>query len=156
MPPVARDNPYGSFNFRVTVDKIGGGNAESIAAGFQEISGLGMEVSVAEYRNGNEKRNHTRKMNGLLKASDLTLKRGVIGRDDIFRWLDEVARGVQDAVRPSMTIQLMDEAGKAPVMTWKLINVRPMKYTGVTMNAKTGTDVAMEELVLSYERLELE
>jgi len=156
MPPVPRDNPYGSFNFRVTVDKIGGGNAESIAAGFQEISGLGMEVSVAEYRNGNEKSNHVRKMNGLLKASDVTLKRGVIGRDDIFRWLEEVAKGLQAAVRPSMTIQLMDEAGKAPVMTWKLINVRPMKYTGATLNAKTGTDVAMEELVLSYERLELE
>jgi phage tail-like protein len=49
----------------------------------------------------------------------------------------------------------MDEAHTGPVMTWKLTNARPMKYTGATLNAK-GTDVAMEELVLSCEKIEVE
>jgi hypothetical protein len=47
---VERDNPYGAFNFRVTVDRFG--DPKATPAGFQEISGLGMEVAIAEYRNG--------------------------------------------------------------------------------------------------------
>lgn len=151
---VARDNPYGAFNFRVTVDRIGGGNADSIPAGFQEISGISMEVAVAEYRNGNERENHPRKINGLAKYSDVTLKRGAIGQKDLADWLRLTAEGDQ-SVRTTVTIELMDEARTGPVMTWKLTNARPMKYTGVTLNAKTSTDVGMEELVLSCEKVEL-
>ncbi len=150
---VPRDNPYGNFNFRVTVDRFGDPN--SVRAGFQEVSGLGLEVTVAEYRNGNEPENHTRKMNGIYKASDVTLKRGVIGVTDFFDWIKAVRDGDQ-AQRRSVTIELMDEAHSGPVMTWKLTNARPMKYTAVTLNAKGGTDVAIEELVLSCEKLDAE
>ena len=38
-----------------------------------------MEVTVAEYRNGNDTENSVRKITGLNKATDVTLKRGVIG-----------------------------------------------------------------------------
>jgi hypothetical protein len=41
-------------------------------------------------------------------------------------------------------------------MTWRLMNARPIKYTGPTLNAKGGTDVAMEELVLACESLSVE
>jgi phage tail-like protein len=152
---VQRDNPYGAFNFQVTVDRIGGGNPASIAAGFQEISGLGTEITIAEYRNGNELENHVRKMNGIYKASDVTLKRGVIGSTDFFAWIRDTRDGAQN-VRSSVTIELMDEAHTQPVMTWKLSNARPMKYTGATLNAKTGTDVAIEELVLACEKLDVQ
>ncbi|MGH7862581.1 MAG: phage tail protein, partial [Candidatus Dormibacteraceae bacterium] len=91
---VPRDNPYGAFNFRVTADPFG--DASSVRAGFQEISGLGLEVTVAEYRNGNEAENHVRKMNGIYKASDVTLKRGVIGVVDFFTWVQAVRDGDQD------------------------------------------------------------
>src|SRR5687768_13616660 len=133
---VQRDNPYGAFNFRITVDRIGGGDAQSIAAGFQEISGLGMEVGIAEYRNGNEVQNRTRKLNGLYKVSDVTLKRGVIGLTDFYQWLRDTGDGDQN-VRSSVTIELMDESHSQAVMTWRLTNARPMKYTGATLNAKT-------------------
>jgi phage tail-like protein len=150
-----RDNPYGAFNFRVTVDRIGGGNPASIAAGFQECSGINMEVTVAEYRNGNEAENHVRKMNGLYKVGDVTLKRGIIGVTDFFAWIKDVRDGSQ-AVRSTVTIELMDEAHSGVVMAWKLTNARPTKYTGPTLNAKTGTDVAMEELVLACEKIDIE
>ena len=150
---VQRDNPYGAFNFRVTADRFGA--ADSVQAGFQEISGLGMEVTVAEYRNGNEMENHVRKMNGIYKASDVTLKRGVIGYTSFFDWIKAVGDGAQNA-RSTVTIELMDEARTGPVLTWKLTNARPMKYTGATLNAKGGTDVAIEELVLSVEKIEVE
>ena len=153
---VQRDNPYGAFNFQVTVDRIGGGDASAVAAGFQEVSGLGTEVTIAEYRNGNEKENHVRKMNGLYKTSDITLKRGVIGVTDFFAWIRDTRGGVQAVPPVSLKIELLDEAHTATVMTWKLTAARPMKYTGATLNAKTGTDVAIEELVLACEKLDVE
>lgn len=152
---VPRDNPYGGFNFRITVDRIGAGNPASVAAGFQEVSGLGMEVTVAEYRNGNEPQNYVRKLNGITKANDVTLKRGVIGVTDFYTWIRDVRDGNQ-AVRSTVTIELMDEARGGPVMSWKLTNARPTKYTAPTLNAKGGTDAAIEELVLACEKIDIE
>jgi phage tail-like protein len=150
---VERDNPYGAFNFRVTVDRFGDPNGTP--AGFQEISGLGMEVAIAEYRNGNEAENYVRKMYGMPKASDVTLKRGVIGQMAFFEWIKEIADGDQ-AARRTVTIELMDEAHAGPVMTWTLYSAWPMKYTPPTLNAKGGTDVAIEELVLACEQVKVE
>jgi hypothetical protein len=42
------------------------------------------------------------------------------------------------------------------VQKWVLQGCKPMKYTGPTLAGKGGTDVAMEELVLSVEGLEIE
>ena len=149
---VERSTPYNAFNFRVTVDRFG--DANSFQAGFQEVSGLGNEITLAEYRNGNELENHVRKIPAMNKASDVTLKRGVIGSLNIFAWVKETREGSQ-SVRRLVTIELMDEAHTAPVMTWELTNAVPMKYTGPTLNAKGGTDVAIEELVLACEKIEV-
>jgi len=146
-----RDRPYVQFNFLVD---LGTGNTEGPTAGFQEVSGIGMEVTVSEYRNGNEKENSVRKITGLNKASDVTLKRGVIGSLDLYRWLDEIRSGSQNSLR-NVTIQLQSEDHTKVVQTWKLMRARIIKHTSGPFNAK-GTDVAMEELVLAYERLEME
>ena len=148
-----RENPYNAFNFLVESDGELG-DAEKFQGGFQEVSGLGEEIAVAEYRNGNEKENHPRKIMGLAKAGDVTLKRGVIGATSFFDWLKIVREGDQEAGR-TVSIRLLDEAREGPVMTWILTNARPMKYTGPTLNAKGG-DVAMEELVLSCEKIVVE
>jgi phage tail-like protein len=150
---VQRDNPYGAFNYRVTAERFG--DAGTIRAGFQEITGLGMEVTIAEYRNGNELENHVRKMNGMYKVPDVTLKRGLIGVLDFFNWIRDTRDGAQN-VFATVKIELLDEAHTGTVMTWILTNARPMKYTGPSLNAKTGTDVAMEELVLSCENIVVE
>ncbi|MBC8076371.1 MAG: phage tail protein [Chloroflexales bacterium] len=146
MPAVERENPYSQFNF--TVD-LGAG----IRAGFQEVSGIGMEVAVAEYRNGNDPTNNVRKVTGLNKASDVTMKRGAIGVLDLYGWLDEIRNGTNNGIR-NVTVNLMSEnrTTPTPVMTWRLRNARIIKYTSGPFNAK-GNDVAMEELVLSYEQM---
>jgi phage tail-like protein len=150
---VDRNNPYGNFNFRVTATRFGG--AETVTAGFQEVSGLGIESTIAEYRNGNDPENHVRKIHGVYKVTDVTLKRGVIGNLSFFQWLKETREGAQN-VLDQVTIELMAEDHTGPVMTWRLLNAQPMKYTGPTLNAKGGTDVAMEELVLACESLTVE
>ncbi len=146
-----RDRPYVQFNFLVN---LGDGVTDGPQAGFQEISGIGMEVTVAEYRNGNEKENSVRKVTGMNKSTDVTLKRGVIGSLNLYAWLNEIRNGNQAALR-TITVQLMAEDHTAPVMTWTLLRARIIKYTCGPLNAK-GTDVAMEEMVLAYERLEME
>ena len=148
---VVRDRPYVQFNFHVN---LGDGVTNTPQAGFQEVSGIGMEVTVSEYRNGNEKENSVRKITGLNKASDVTLKRGVISSLDLYRWLDEIRSGSQNSLR-NVTIQLQSEDHTKVVQTWKLMRARIIKHTSGPFNAK-GTDVAMEELVLAYERLEME
>lgn len=147
-----RDRPYVQFNF--LVDLGGGGGTDGYDAGFQEISNIGMEVTVAEYRNGNEKENAVRKITGLNKATDVTMKRGVIGSLTLYSWLNDIRNGNQNALR-NVVIQLQNEDHTAVVQTWKLIRARIIKHVSGPLNAK-GTDVALEELTLSYERLEME
>src|SRR5438876_1834671 len=148
--PAKRERPYAQFNFLVDL----GGGTDGVDAGFQEVSNLGMEVTVAEYRNGNEKENSVRKITGLNKATDVTLKRGVIGSLNLYQWLNEIRNGNQNAYR-TVTVQLQNEDHTAVVQTWKLLRARIIKDIHGPFNAK-GTEVLMEELTLSYERLEME
>jgi phage tail-like protein len=146
-----RERPYSQFNFLVD---LGNGTGTDVAqAGFQEVSGLGMEITVAEYRAGNDKDNTPRKITGTYKVPDITLKRGVIGSLDLYEWLDSVRNGSQTALR-TVTVQLQNEEHSSVVQSWKLSNARPIKYTGPSLTGK-GTDVAVEELVLACERIEL-
>jgi phage tail-like protein len=148
---VKRERPYVQFNFLVD---LGNGTTDGADAGFQEISGIGMEVTVAEYRNGNEKENSVRKITGLNKSTDVTLKRGVIGSLNLYQWLDQIRNGDQGSLR-NVVIQLQNEDHTSVVQEWKLMRARIIKHTSGPLNAK-GTDVAMEELVLAYERLEMQ
>ena len=148
---VLRDRPYVQFNFLVD---LGTGNTDGPEAGFQECSNIGMEVTVAEYRNGNEKENSVRKITGMNKSTDVTLKRGVIGSLNLYQWLNQIRNGDQGALR-TVTIHLQNEDHTAVVQTWKLLRACITKHVSGPLNAK-GTDVAMEELTLAYERLEME
>ena len=148
---VLRERPYVQFNFLVD---LGTGNTDGPEAGFQEVSGIGMEVTVSEYRTGNARENSVMKITGMNKSTDVTLKRGVIGSLNLYQWLHDIRNGNQNALR-TVTVQMQNEDHSAVVLTWKLMRARIIKHTSGPLNAKGG-DVAMEELVLAYERLEME
>jgi phage tail-like protein len=150
--PVFRDNPYSAFNYVVALGgQQGDGSEGSVIGGFSDVSGLGVEVSYAEYRNGNEKFNTVRKVPNTHKLDDVTLKRGLVGSDDLFSWLKTVRDGTADP--RNITITLLDEA-RQPVATWSLRNAQPKKWTGPALAAKGGGEVAMEELSLVHEGIE--
>ena len=150
--PTFRDNPYGAFNFIVALrGRTGDGAEGSIIGGFSDVSGLGMDLNYSEYRNGNEKFNTVRKIPNTVKNDDVTLKRGAVGSDDLFLWLKGVRDGTADP--RTVTITLLDEARNA-VATWSLRNAQPKKWTGPTLAAKGGGEVAMEELSLVHEGIE--
>jgi phage tail-like protein len=145
---IIRDTPYGAFNFQVDL-------GDGLAGGFSDVSGLVTEMTVAEYRNGNDPENHVHKYPGAHKVGDVSLKRGLIGKDELFAWMKETRTEGYRAKR-NVTVSLLDEARSAVVATWKLTGAFPLKYTGPTLAGKGGGDVAMEELVLSCEGYELE
>ncbi len=146
-----RNRPYSQFNFLVD---LGNGTTDGPQAGFQEVSGIGSEVTVAEYRAGNSNENSVMKINGLVKASDVTFKRGVIGSTDLYDWLDQIRSGDQNSLR-DLTISLQNEEHTGVAMTWRLLRARITKYTAGPFNAK-GNEVAMEELTIACERMQAE
>lgn len=148
-----RDVPYGSFNFLVDFST---GDTASVLAGFQEVTGMNIEVTSAEYRNGNSPVNHSIKVNGVYKVGDVTFKRGLMGSLDLYNWIDALRTGDHKSTLRTVHVYLQDEAHQGPVLSWKLLNARPLRYTAPGLNAKTGTEVAIEELVLSCEDLSIE
>jgi phage tail-like protein len=149
---VLRDDPYGAFNFKVTITPQSGAE---VRGGFSDVSGLNTEVTYADYRDGTDRVNRPRKVPLMYKAGDVTLKRGLVGALDLYAWINQVRLG-NLAARASVVIELQSEDRAATVMSWKLINARPSKYTGPTLAAKGGSEVAMEELVLVCEDIEIE
>src|SRR6187549_97353 len=140
---VQRDRPYPQFNYLVD---LGNGVTDGPQAGFQECSEIGMSVDVIEYRNGNEKENSVRKITGLNRTTDVTLKRGIIGSLDLYNWLNDIRNGNQASYR-NVVIHLQNEDHTQIVQTWKLLRARIVKHVSGPLNAK-GCEVAMEELTL--------
>ncbi len=124
----------------------------SIVGGFSDVSGLGFEVSYSEYRNGNEKVNTVRKVPNTFKNDDVTLKRGLVGLDRPVRLAQGRARG------HASTRERDDHAARRGPQPGRhleaAVNAQPKKWTGPTLAAKGGSEVAMEELISVHEGIE--
>ena len=140
---MARNDPYRNFNFRVEIAGVQ-------VAGFSECSGLSTEVDVIEYREGSDF--NVRKLPGLAKVGDITLKRGVIKSNELQSWHRELLNGVPD--RRDGVVILMDEQ-RNEVVRWRFLNAFPREWVGPSLKGD-GNDVAIETLVLSCEGLERE
>jgi len=147
---ILRDLPYGNQHFLVD---LGGGTAGA-AAGFTQVVLPDISIDVIEYRAGNDKTSDIHKLAGLARCNDVVLRRGVIGSLNLYEWINQVRNGDANA-RRTVTISLLSEDLATVVLIWKLLRAWPRKYSFGELNAK-GTDVAIEELVLAYERLEME
>jgi phage tail-like protein len=123
-----RPRPYSQFNFLVDLGIEGGPHA-----GFQELSQI-------------------KKITGLNKSADVTLKRGVISSSALQDWLTQIRKAPKRA-RRTVTVKLQDEQQRVANI-WTLKSASIIKHAGPDLNAK-GTDVAIEELVLSCERIDV-
>jgi phage tail-like protein len=145
MPPGERTDPYRGFNFRVEID-------DTPVASFAECSGLTAEGDAVDYREGTDLTNHVRKLVGMRKYPNITLKRGYTKNAVLWEWYKNILDGVQD--RRDGSIILMDEA-HAPVMRWNFTNAFINKIEGPSLKANSN-DVVMESIELVHESLELE
>ena len=85
MPPVYRDDPYGGYNFLVTINGVSN-DGQAVRGSFAEVSGLEAEQPAIEYRNGSEDIT-LRKLPGLKKYPNIVLKRGVTSDLAFWNWI---------------------------------------------------------------------
>ncbi len=141
---MAREDPLRNYRFRVEI--------EGIAAGaFSEVFIEPTTTAVIEYREGGDLA-RVRKVPGLTKFGNVTLKRGVTASLELFNWHLQVVRGEMSSARRNLTIIVLDEAGR-DVARFNVFDAWPIRYDPGDLNAK-GNDVFIESLELVNEGLE--
>ena len=142
----ARPDPYRQFNFRLEVDGLQ-------LANFSEVSLGAALTEVVEYRDGADK-SGVRKLPGLTRYSNVTLKRGITSSLELYQWHRMVAEGRAADARRNVLVILSDETGN-DVARFSLRNAWPVKYEAPTFSAD-GNEVAIEIIELTHEGLERE
>jgi phage tail-like protein len=121
--------------------------------GFSEVSGLDTRAEMIEYREGSSPVDEKIAIPGLKKTGTVTLKRGVMARDnDFFQWYATVRAGT--AERRDITISLLNEDSE-PVMVWKLREAWPVAIEAPTLNAM-ASEIAIESLEIAHGGLRIE
>jgi phage tail-like protein len=126
--------------------------------GFQECSGLEVEMDIKEYQEGGRNDGIIRRA-GRAKYSNLILKRGMFYPDsggvnrDLWDWLQSVISGVRPIPRYDGLVQVKGAVDDI-VATWVFDRGLPAKIRGPELNGKTG-EIAVEELHIAHEGLRL-
>ncbi len=140
-----RNDPYRAFNFVIEIDGVARG-------AFSEVGGLTAEGDSTDYREGTDVQPNVRKLVGLRKYTNITLKRGYTADKVLWQWYTNIFNGMPD--RRNVTIVLMNERREA-VLRWNAENAWINKIEGPAPKA-SGNDVAMESVELVHEGLTLE
>ena len=141
---MARNDPYRNFRFLLEIDGI-------VQAGFSECTIPDTTNEPIEYREGNEDTT-VRKLPGLTKYGNITLKWGITDSLELFDWRKQVIQGKMGDARRNIAIILHDEEGN-PAARWEFREAWPSKYDAPDLNAK-GNDVAIETLDIVHEGME--
>ena len=120
---------------------------------FQEVTGLDAQSEEIKYRTGNSPIFSVIKMPGLIKYSNVTMKKGIFKGDNKFwDWFVQIKQNT--IKRIDITISLLDETDN-PAMVWKLKNAWPTKISGYELKAE-GNEVAVESIEIVHEGLTIE
>jgi phage tail-like protein len=138
-----RKDPYRNFRFLLEIDGI-------VQAGFSECTIPDTTSDVVDYREGNEPP-WARKLPGLTKWGNFTLKWGVTDSLDLYNWRKLVEQGKMKDARRKVAIILQDEEGN-PAARWQFTDAWPSKYDAPDLTAK-GNDVAVETLEIVHEEM---
>src|SRR5688572_680250 len=134
-----RRDPLRNFRFRLDIDGIS-------EAHFSEVTGFDTTTDAIDYREGDDP-THVRKLPGLTKYGNVTLKRGITDSMDLYAWYKGVVDGKIRRVK--VAIVVLDEEGKDKAR-FEISEAWPSKYDPMDLNAK-GNDVSIETLELTNE-----
>jgi phage tail-like protein len=141
---MARHDPLRNFRFRLEIDGIQ-------QAGFSEVAIGETTTDAVDYREGNEPA-HVRKLSGLTKYGNITLKWGVTDSLELFNWHKAIVAGQIQKQRKQVAIVVVDEAGSDKAR-FVVSEAWPIKYDPSDLNAK-GNEVFIEVLELANEGIE--
>jgi phage tail-like protein len=138
-------NPFRNFRFRVEIDGI-------LTAAFSEATMVDSTTDSFDYREGTDP-NYPRKLSGLTKFGNLSLKKGVTGSLELYEWRRTVQdRGAEaPGARRNVSVVLVDDEGQ-DAARWNLYNCWPSKYENTGMNA-SSSEVLIETLEIAVESM---
>jgi phage tail-like protein len=139
-----RHDPLRNFRFRVEIDGL-------TSAGFSEVDIGAITTDVVDYREGTDPPN-VRKLSGLTKYANITLKRGMTTSLELFQWHRQIISGQLANGRKSVNIIVQDESG-ADQARFHVIEAWPVKYQASDLDGK-GNEVFVESLELANEGIE--
>ena len=142
-----RERPYSAFNFLVNFgpDKL------DPKAGFQEVSGLGMEITVAGVPRRQQAGQRARtKSPASTRCPTSRCKRGVMGDDTLYALARRGPQGQAGRSPAHRHHRAAQRGRRAGASRGSLKGARPIKYSGPALSGK-ATDVAVDELVLACE-----
>jgi phage tail-like protein len=141
MPTGQRKDPYKNHRFLVEIDGI-------TQAGFREVAGINSSQDPIEYREGNEPPT-VRKLPGLIKHGNVTLKSGITDSMDLFNWRKQVEDGKIKEARKNMAVVVLDDEGKT-ARRWEFSAAWPTKFEAPALNA-TANEIAIESVEIAHE-----
>ncbi|SDS77521.1 conserved hypothetical phage tail region protein [Actinopolymorpha singaporensis] len=149
-----------AFRFEVSFTRVAGAGPQGLGnGGFQEVSGLDVEMDVKDYEEGGRNDGIIRRV-GRAKYSPLVCKRGMFGPvggnavPELWQWFQDVVGGVRPVRRYDGTVVVQDQQGHQRA-AWLFSAAVPAKLVGPQLNARTG-EIAVEELHLAHQGLRLE
>jgi phage tail-like protein len=153
-----RSTPYSQFSYALYVNRFSG--ADTLFGGFSEVVGLTNSPvtfrAPVEFRRAGGQGGLVdagQLLHGIHKVPDVTLKRGVVDSSSFWNWI-AAARASAALGRSDGTIVLRNETGQ-PVQRWKFSNAFPSHYSGPTLGGKGGNNIAIEELIISPEAIQI-
>jgi phage tail-like protein len=136
-----RNDPYRNYRFRIEIDGIQ-------TAGFSDVTIADTSVDATDYREGTDPP-YQRKLSGMVKYGNITLKKGLTDSTDLYDWQQQIVQKGASGNRKSLSLILMDEAGTDQAQ-WDIVEAWPVKYAPSDFSAK-GSDVLIETLELVHE-----
>jgi len=141
------DDAFSSSMFSVEIDNV-------TLIQFKEVSGLKIEVAVIEHQENKTKGLYfTKPVPGVRKNNPVTLKRGLTTSNAFMMWIKEVQEGKIDSARRNASIVLTDY-DLTEKFRVNLLNCWPSALSISGLQAG-GTEIAVEEVTLVHEGLEL-
>ena len=141
---MARPDPVRNFRFRLEIAGVQ-------AAAFSEVAIAETTTEPIDYREGPDPM-HVRKLSGLTKFGNITLKRGITDSMAIYNWHKQIVAGQIQSNRKEVAIVVVDEAGSDKAR-FVISEAWPTKYDPSDLNAK-GNEVFIELLELVNEGIE--
>jgi len=137
-----RKDPFRNSRFIVEIDGVS-------QAGFREATIPDISAEPIEYREGNEEPT-VRKIPGLIKYGNISLKWGITDSMDMYNWYKEaILESKFNDARKDISILLLNETGEE-VNRWNFVNCWPTKYNAPDTNA-TESQIAIEEMEIVNE-----
>jgi phage tail-like protein len=144
--------PFTAFNFAVEIE-VTGLTTEACSAAFSECDGLEMTMDAKAIREGGNNTQQIR-LTGAINYGTLTLKRGMTGNFDLWKWFATLYEPNKGGLRGTAKVVLFAADGQTERVRFVLSECLPVKLKAPPLNGKDGM-VAIEELQIAYESLQM-